>query len=162
MWGKKGQFRKALNTRAAPIELAAQYPRSWRPHTTRRYHAKRLLSSSRPRRARLATAATCLLLVVASSPAGAEPDRWWGTDKALHFSACLMFAGDGYATASVLSEQERYRLLAGFGVAFAAGAAKEVYDRSSGGDASWRDLTWDVLGAATGAAISWLIDRYAF
>ena len=99
---------------------------------------------------------------MAPLPADAEPDGWWTADKALHFSACFMFAGDGYATASVLSKQERYRLLAGFGVAFAAGAAKEVYDTSGGGDASWRDLTWDVLGAATGAAISWLIDRYAF
>ncbi len=73
-----------------------------------------------------------------------------------------MFAGDGYATASVLSKREPYRLLTGFGLGFAVGAAKEVYDTSSGGDASWRDLTWDVVGAATGAAISWIIDRYVF
>jgi uncharacterized protein YfiM (DUF2279 family) len=80
----------------------------------------------------------------------------------VHFSACLMLAGDGYATAAVLSRQESYRVLAGFAVASAAGAAKEVYDRSSGGDASLRDLTWDVIGGVTGAAVSWIVDRCLF
>jgi putative lipoprotein len=73
-----------------------------------------------------------------------------------------MLAGDGYATAAVLSKRESHRLLAGFGLAVAVGAGKEVYDRATGGDASLRDLTWDVVGGATGAAISWLIDRYLF
>jgi len=73
-----------------------------------------------------------------------------------------MFAGDGYATAAVLSERESSRLLAGFGVALTVGAGKEVYDAAAGGDASARDLTWDLVGAATGAAISWIIDRYLF
>jgi putative lipoprotein len=116
----------------------------------------------RPRRARSLTLATCLPLLVATSPAVAEPDPWWGQDKALHFSACFLLAGDGYATAAVLSEREAYRLLAGFGLATAVGASKEVYDRSSGGDSSLRDLTWDLVGGATGAAISWIIDRYLF
>ena len=73
-----------------------------------------------------------------------------------------MFAGDGYAGASVFSQRESTRLAAGAGVALAAGTAKEVYDRSSGGDASLRDLTWDVVGAATGTVLSWLFDRYLF
>jgi putative lipoprotein len=50
----------------------------------------------------------------------------------------------------------------GAGLAIAAGAAKEVYDRYSGGDPSMRDLTWDVVGATTGAMLSWLLDRYLF
>jgi putative lipoprotein len=112
------------------------------------------------RRACLLT--TCLLPLFAVPPVVAEPDPWWGQDKALHFSACFVLAGDGYATAAVLSPRESHRLLASFGVALAAGAAKEAYDRSSDGDASLRDLTWDVVGAATGAAISWIIDRYLF
>jgi putative lipoprotein len=104
----------------------------------------------------------CFLLPAAAVPAVAEPDPWWGQDKALHFSASFVIAGDGYATASVLSRSEIHRLFAGLGVAVAAGAGKEMYDRTSGGDASWRDMTWDVVGGATGAAISWLIDRYVF
>jgi uncharacterized protein YfiM (DUF2279 family) len=73
-----------------------------------------------------------------------------------------MFAGDGYATAAVLSKRESHRVLAGFGFAVAAGAGKEVYDKAGGGDASMRDFAWDLVGGATGAAISWLIDRYLF
>ena len=91
-----------------------------------------------------------------------DSDPWLGQDKALHFSACFMFAGDGYAGASVFTQRESTRLGAGAGMAVAAGAAKEVYDRYSGGDASLRDLTWDVVGAATGTVISWLVDRYLF
>jgi uncharacterized protein YfiM (DUF2279 family) len=105
--------------------------------------------------------ATCSLLL-AAGPAVADTDPWWGQDKALHFSACLMLAGDAYATTAVLSKRETTRLAAGFGVAVAAGAAKEVYDSRAGGDASLRDMTWDVVGGATGAAISWIIDRYLF
>ena len=73
-----------------------------------------------------------------------------------------MFAGDGYAGASVFSKRETARVGVGAGLAIAAGAAKEVYDRYSGGDASMRDLTWDVVGAATGTMVSWLVDRYLF
>jgi uncharacterized protein YfiM (DUF2279 family) len=73
-----------------------------------------------------------------------------------------MLAGDGYATAAVVSKRDSHRLLAGFGLAVAAGAGKEVYDKAGGGDASMRDFAWDVVGGAAGAAISWLIDRYLF
>jgi putative lipoprotein len=73
-----------------------------------------------------------------------------------------MFAGDGYAGASMFSKRESARLGTGAGLALAAGTAKEVYDRYSGGDASLRDLTWDVVGAATGTMLAWLVDRYLF
>lgn len=102
------------------------------------------------------------LLAPRPAAAAADPDPWLGRDKALHFSACFMAAGDGYATAAVLSKRDSHRLAAGFGFAVVVGAGKEMLDRADGGDASWRDLTWDVVGAATGAAISWLIDRYLF
>ena len=62
----------------------------------------------------------------------------------------------------MFSKRESTRLTTGAGLALAAGTAKEVYDRYSGGDASLRDLTWDVVGAATGTVLSWLVDRYLF
>jgi putative lipoprotein len=73
-----------------------------------------------------------------------------------------MLAGDGYAAAAAARCHESVRFGVGAGVAFAAGVSKEVYDRYSGGDASMRDLTWDVVGTATGSIVSWLIDRYLF
>ena len=107
----------------------------------------------------LVLSSLCLL----SAPCSAtERDPWWGRDKALHFSACFIFAADGYAGASVFTKREGARLAAGAGLAVTAGAAKEVYDRYAGGDASLRDLTWDVVGAATGTVVSWLVDRYLF
>jgi uncharacterized protein YfiM (DUF2279 family) len=43
------------------------------------------------------------------------------------------------------------------------GAAKEVWDLDGHGDASWRDLTWDLIGATTGVlfslAVDWSIHR---
>ena len=102
-------------------------------------------------------------LFLLSAPCfAADRDPWWGRDKALHFSACFMFAGDGYSGTSVFTKRESTRLGVGAGLAVAAGATKEVYDRVAGGDASLRDLTWDVVGAATGTMLSWLVDRYLF
>ena len=44
-----------------------------------------------------------------------------------------------------------------------AGVSKEVWDAFGHGDASWRDLAWDVVGTATGvlfaAGIDWLYQR---
>ena len=103
--------------------------------------------------------ATCF---VAAPCSAASADPWFGQDKALHFSATFMLAGDGYAAAAAARCHESVRFGVGAGVAFAAGVSKEVYDRYSGGDASMRDLTWDVVGTATGSIVSWLIDRYLF
>jgi len=38
------------------------------------------------------------------------------------------------------------RLAVGGGFAFSLGVAKELWDLSGHGDASWRDLTWDAVG----------------
>jgi putative lipoprotein len=102
-------------------------------------------------------------LLLLAAPCNAGPsDPFWGQDKAMHFSACLLIAADTYSASSLAARGQTTRVATGASVAIAAGAAKEVYDRYSGGDASLRDLTWDVVGATTGAVLSWLIDRYLF
>jgi putative lipoprotein len=80
----------------------------------------------------------------------------------LHFSSSFFLAGDSYAISAPLTKRESLRLVAAASVALSAGIAKEVYDKYSGGDASMRDLTWDILGTATGTFVSWLLDRYLF
>jgi putative lipoprotein len=92
----------------------------------------------------------------------AEPDPWLGRDKALHFGATFALAGGGYAGTALVSPRPSVRAAAGAGLGLSAGIAKEVYDRCAGGDASWRDLTWDVVGTATGVLVAWLLDRYVF
>jgi putative lipoprotein len=106
--------------------------------------------------------AAALALGLLSPARAADPDPWFGRDKALHFSATFTLAGGGYAGTALLSERRSVRAAAGGGLAMSAGLAKEIYDRYAGGDASWRDLTWDVVGTASGVLISYLLDRYVF
>jgi putative lipoprotein len=95
----------------------------------------------------------------------ADPDPWFGHDKALHFGASALLAAGGYGATALVTEDRRVRLAVGGGFAFSLGAAKELWDLSGHGDASWRDLTWDAIGTATGlavaAAVDWAIHKLA-
>jgi putative lipoprotein len=106
--------------------------------------------------------AAALLLACAPKASAADSDPWFGRDKALHFGATSVLAGGGYAGTALFTERTGVRATAGAGLAMGAGIAKEVYDRCAGGDASWRDLTWDAIGTATGVLVAWLVDRYLF
>jgi putative lipoprotein len=90
----------------------------------------------------------------------AEPDPWFGRDKVIHFSVSFALAGNAYADSSAFTKRTSIRVLSGVGVGLAAGIAKEIADRYDGGDASWRDFTWDIVGTATGTLVAWLVDRY--
>lgn len=111
------------------------------------------------------TGAALALLAVTCAPAHAEDgteddDPWFGRDKALHFSFSAALATGGYAGAGLLTDDRRWRLLAGGSLAIAAGVGKELFDLSGRGDASARDLTWDAIGAATGLLVAWTVDRF--
>jgi putative lipoprotein len=93
----------------------------------------------------------------------ADPDPWFGRDKALHFGATATLASGGYGAAALFTDDRTTRWLAGGSLAMAAGAGKELWDLSGHGDASWRDLAWDAMGTATGLVVAsfidWLIHR---
>jgi uncharacterized protein YfiM (DUF2279 family) len=97
-----------------------------------------------------------------SPPARAQDaDAWIARDKALHFDATAGIAAVGYAVSAGWLVDARWKALAlGGGVALAAGAGKELLDATHlfGGDASWKDFTWDVLGTIAGLALSWGMD----
>ena len=38
------------------------------------------------------------------------------------------------------------------------GAAKELYDMHGGGQASGRDMAWNIIGTATGVGLAWVAD----
>ena len=102
-----------------------------------------------------------LLVAVAtgSRPAAARAsDDLFGRDKALHFAASAGIALGGYGGTALFTPARPPRLLIGGGLALFAGAAKEIADRYTGGDPSWRDLGWDVVGTATGLALAFTID----
>jgi uncharacterized protein YfiM (DUF2279 family) len=108
-----------------------------------------------------ATGAPVLLAALLSGPAAAqERDPWLGPDKALHFSLSAALAGGGYALGAALFEEVPPRLAMGAGLALGLGIAKELYDLTGAGTPSWKDLTWDAIGVATGLAIAWAIDRF--
>jgi len=123
----------------------------------------------RPRRLPLTALVllAALALSAASPPARAETadaDPWWGRDKLLHFSASASLAVVGYAGTSMGTESRAGRAAGGAALAIGAGAAKELWDLDGHGDASWRDLTWDLIGATTGVllslAVDWSIHRW--
>ena len=93
----------------------------------------------------------------------ANADPWFGRDKLIHFAASGSLAVVGYANASMLTENRPLRIGAGATLALGAGVAKELWDLDGHGDASWRDLSWDVIGAATGLLVSvgvdWVVHR---
>jgi len=88
----------------------------------------------------------------------ADPDPWFGPDKALHFGVSAGLAGGGYALSALVLERPWQRAITGAGFSLTLGAAKELYDLSGHGDASWKDFTWDVAGTAVGIGIALLVD----
>jgi putative lipoprotein len=111
-------------------------------------------------RARLAFAtATLIIGVAASLPArAADPDPWFGRDKALHFAASSTIAAGGYAVGAAVFDARGHALIFGGALAAVAGIGKEVLDLTGFGDPSWRDLTWDGIGTVTGLALAWGVD----
>ena len=92
----------------------------------------------------------------------AEPDAWFARDKAEHYSVSLMLAANGYAAMTAFSDSPATRAAFGAGFSLSAGIAKELHDDYIGRRFSWRDLTWDALGTATGTIVAWLIHRYLY
>ena len=101
----------------------------------------------------LAGACFCL-----SRPAQANEDAWWARDKALHFLTSGSIAGATYAAGTLQWDSRVPTICLALGVAIAAGAGKEGWDAMGHGDASWKDFTWDVIGAIAGVGLSFAVD----
>jgi putative lipoprotein len=87
-----------------------------------------------------------------------DPDPWWGQDKALHFGVSAGLAATSYAGFSLVLDGRAERAAAGAGLTITLGAAKEGWDATGHGDASFKDFTWDVAGAAVGTGLALLVD----
>jgi putative lipoprotein len=92
----------------------------------------------------------------------AEPDPWWGQDKALHFTVSIGLGSGGYAGSSLWLDRRWQRAVAGAGFSLTLGAGKELCDLAAHGDASWRDFTWDIAGTAVGVGLAYLLDLAFF
>lgn len=102
--------------------------------------------------------AVALWLGLSVPARAADPDPWFGRDKALHFSATASLAVVGYGGAALKTSDPLTRAAAGATLGLGAGIAKELFDLTGAGDPSWRDLTWDVVGTATGVLVASAID----
>ncbi|WP_395850695.1 hypothetical protein [Cystobacter fuscus] len=108
------------------------------------------------------------VLVFAPLPAWSQWDEslkvdpWLSSDKAAHFGLSAALAGAGYAGGALLFEAPEARWLTGAGLSLGVGVAKEFFDAGRGSIFSWKDLTWDVLGMATGLTLSWAVERLVF
>ena len=96
----------------------------------------------------LVLAGVALLLATEARAQQADTDPWFGHDKALHFAASASLATDSRPT----------RVVVGASFALGVGVLKEVWDLTGHGDASWRDLTWDLVGTTTGILVAYAID----
>ena len=112
------------------------------------------------RRALVATGVVLLLASRARAQQAAprDDDPWFGHDKALHFAASASLAMVGYAGTSLATDSRPTRVVVGASFALGLGVAKELWDLTGHGDASWRDLTWDVVGTTTGVLVAYAID----
>ncbi len=81
-------------------------------------------------------------------------DQWSGKDKLQHFvgSAAIAAGATAYAEQQNLSHAQSRNVGLMFTVGL--GVAKELYDsRRDGTGWSWKDLAWDIAGAAVGYSI---------
>ena len=86
--------------------------------------------------------------------AQAQPDRWNGSDKALHLGLSAPF-GAYAATFAPPGAGTGRRLLVGTTLGALPGLAKELADLNRpGATASMKDMTFNVLGAALGALVA--------
>ena len=69
-----------------------------------------------------------------------------------------MAAGLGYGVSALFVQPRWQRATIGATSALTLGIAKEAYDLTGRGDPSWRDLTWDAIGAAVGTALTFGLD----
>jgi len=104
------------------------------------------------------TALVMAIFGTAPPAQASNDDPWWGRDKALHFGVSAGLGASGYAVSSLVLESRLDRVAAGAAFSLTLGAGKELYDLSGGGDASWKDFTWDVAGTSVGVGIALLVD----
>lgn len=122
-------------------------------------HVTGARASSGRGQSHVAAALALMLALGGARPAyAADPDPWFGQDKALHFAATSVLGLSGYAVTATLTDRRELRVLGGVAVGLGAGIAKELLDLAGFGDPSWKDLAWDAIGTAVGVLVAWGID----
>ena len=101
---------------------------------------------------------TMILLLFSALPVRA--DTWWGSDKALHLGVSVGLAAGATAVTAAWIEDPLERAAIGVVSSLSLGVAKELFDGLGLGEASFRDLTWDLIGSVVGASLAWIVERW--
>ena len=100
-------------------------------------------------------------MVVASNALGAQgvqksshPDPWFGIDKVKHFFMSAFITSVSYSALQLTRANHSSAMAGAIGISMAVGVGRELHDmRVPGNLFSVRDLTWDAIGTAAGAAL---------
>ena len=80
-------------------------------------------------------------------------DRWLAPDKAKHFFMAAFIQSVSFGALRAVGASRRSGLAGATAVTAAVSIGKELYDRTSGGDPSWKDLAWDAAGLLVASAM---------
>jgi uncharacterized protein YfiM (DUF2279 family) len=86
-------------------------------------------------------------------------DPWFGRDKFLHVAASALIQGAAHAALRANGRDYGQASNGAAVLTAVAGIGKELWDRSRGRDASFRDLTWDAVGGVSAAVAIRQVDR---
>lgn len=108
-----------------------------------------------------AALALALLLLpphAAQAESAETDDPWYGTDKALHFTAGFGLAVGGYGLGTWAFDDRWAGIGLSSAIALGLGAAKEGLDAAGLGTPSWKDFLWTAVGAVLGVGVSVTFD----
>jgi uncharacterized protein YfiM (DUF2279 family) len=80
-------------------------------------------------------------------------DRWFAPDKAKHFFTAALVQSASFSAFRATGLARTPSLVGATVVTSVVSVGKELYDRTSGGDPSFKDLAWDGAGLAAATAL---------
>lgn len=102
--------------------------------------------------------AILMLLTLSSCALAGETgdDKWFAADKLKHFGYSAFLSGGTFTVARKHFDCSRNESFAfSIGITISLGGAKEIIDsRAPGQTSSYKDLIWDIAGAAVGAFLA--------
>jgi uncharacterized protein YfiM (DUF2279 family) len=106
-------------------------------------------------RRRWRKAAVALTASVALAGCASGVDRWWGRDKLKHLGMATGLSAAATYTALEAGHSSDRAQGEGVALVLVLGAGKEAYDNSRPDNGwSWKDMTWNVVGALLGGALA--------
>ena len=93
-------------------------------------------------------------LVAQGVKKSSHPDPWFGIDKVKHFFMSAFITSVSYSALQLARASHSSAMAGAIGFSMAVGVGRELHDmRVPGNLFSVRDLTWDAIGTAAGAAL---------